>query len=140
MLTFHQANQTHFDIITQHDTHIPPNIIKDKISRGEIYVAYENENFAGWIRYGLFWDSIPFMNMLFLLPEYRGKGLGRKFVEAWEQDLKTKGYNKILTSTQQNEHAQHFYLAMGYVAVGGFIQTSGAVTDESFEIILTKNL
>ena len=125
--------------LIKHDKHISERIITEKISRNEIYVACDDDKFIGWLRYSLFWDTIPFMNMLYLLPEYRGKGVGRKFVQFWENEMKRLDYKKFMTSTQQNEQAQHFYVALGYVAVGGFIQTSGTLLDESFEIILVKN-
>jgi len=140
MLIFKIASQRDFEIIAKRDKHISREILKDKIDRVEVYVTHEDEKFAGWIRYGLFWDNTPFMNMLHLLPEHRGKGIGRKFVQYWEQEMKVKGYKKVLTSTQQNEHAQHFYLALGYIAIGGFIQTSGALAEDSFEIMLAKEL
>ena len=128
------------DIVARHDNHISEALIRDKISREEIIVAYDGNTFIGWLRYSLFWDIVPFMNMLLIQPEYRGKGIGRQLAQFWEALMRKQGHKKLMTSTQQNEHAQHFYLALGYVAVGGFIQTSGSLTDESFEIILVKEL
>ena len=134
------ANQNDEHIIAEHDDHIQQNVISDKITRGEIYVAYDGDKFIGWLRYGMFWDTVPFMNMLMLLPEYRGKGIGRRLVTFWEEEMRKQGHTQLFTSTQQNEHAQHFYNALGYVAAGGFAQGCGALTEESFEIILIKEL
>ena len=44
-------------------------------------VAAEGRN-LGWLRWNLFWDEIPFMNMLYVLEHSRGVGLGRALVEA----------------------------------------------------------
>ena len=139
-LMIRAANIGDLTAITQHDTHMPVNLIAEKISRKEIYVVYEGENFAGWLRYGYFWDIVPFMNMLELLPEYRGNGIGRLLVEFWETEMKTQGHTQVMTSTQQNEHAQHFYIALGYVAVGGFVQSLDAITEDSYEVIFVKKL
>ena len=40
-----------------------------------VLVMLDGDNFAGWLRWGLFWDEHPFMNLLYLLEPYRGKGL-----------------------------------------------------------------
>ena len=125
-------------IIAEYDKHISADAIRTKINRGEVFVAYStfgDQTFVGWLRYSLFWDSIPFMNMLFLLPENRGKGIGRQLVQYWESRMKERGYAKVLTSTQQNEFAQHFYVALGYTAIGGF-----AMSSDPYELLFEKIL
>lgn len=52
---------------------------------------------------------------------YRGKGYGKNLMEYWESDMKSKGYGMLLTSTQVDEEAQHFYRKLGYKDCGGFI-------------------
>ena len=140
MLTIRLANSEDVEIVAKHDTHISKNLVKDKVLRNEIYVVYDTDRFVGWLRYGLFWDTIPFMNMLEILPGYQGKGIGRQLVSFWEAQMKAHGYKMVMTSTQQNEHAQHFYSAVGYIGVGGFIQSCGVVIGESYEIIFMKDL
>jgi len=122
-------------VIAQHDKHVAFSILNDKIERHEVLVVHEGDIFAGWLRYSLFWDNTPFMNMLFLLPEYRSKGIGKQLVLFWEEEMKGKGYKMVLTSTQQNESTQHFYVALGYKATGGF-----HIEGEPFEIIFAKKL
>jgi len=134
------ANIDDIAIIAKHDTHISEVLIADKVTRGEIVVVYDGNKFIGWLRYGLFWDIVPFMNMLEILPEYQGKGLGRKLVEFWHSEMQAKGCTIVMTATQQNENAQHFYNALGYVGVGGFVQSVGVVTGESYEVMMMKEL
>ena len=139
-LTIRAANMGDIATLIKHDTHVAENLIIEKISRKEFYVVYDDKNFIGWLRFGYFWDLIPFMNMLELLPQYRGKGIGRRLVTFWEAEMKTQDHAQVMTSTQQNEHAQHFYNALGYVTVGGFVQSLGAVTQDAYEVILVKKL
>ena len=47
--------------------------------------------------------------MLMVDEYYRGKGYGKKLMEYWENDMKSKGYGMLLTSTQVDEKAQHYF-------------------------------
>ena len=42
-------------------------------------------------------------------------------MEYWENDMKSQGYGMLLTSTQVDEEAQHFYRKLGYKDCGGFV-------------------
>jgi ribosomal protein S18 acetylase RimI-like enzyme len=121
--------------LKEHDKHISDEILKIKISSKEIYVVKENNIIVGWLRYNLFWDTIPFMNMIGILDEYKGKGIGKKLVNYWENEMKNKGFKNVLTSTLSNEEAQHFYRKIGYKDIGGF-----TYLEEPLEIIFHKKI
>ena len=121
------------DWLARHDTHIAYIELQRAIQYRRVYLAEEEGNPIGWLRYHLFWDQIPFMNLLYLLEEARGKGFGRQLVTYWEQDMKQQGYSRLLTSTQSNEFAQHFYTRLGYQAIGGF-----RLEHEPYELIFEK--
>lgn len=123
------------ELLLSKDSHIKENIWKDSINNNREIIMFVNSNFAGWLRYNLFWDKIPFMNMLYLLEEYRGKGYGTRMVEFWESEMIKHGYDKVMTSSQANESAQHFYRKLGYRDAGGFFPFCN-----DFEIIFTKEL
>ncbi len=117
------------------DTHITGQELENSIRLGRVYLAEEGGQLAGWLRYGLFWDSIPFLNLLFLLEGSRGKGYGRKLMEYWEERMGRLGCPLVMTSTASDEYAQHFYHKLGYSVVGGF-----QPEDAPFELILAKKL
>jgi ribosomal protein S18 acetylase RimI-like enzyme len=119
--------------LIEHDKQISEKILKTKIENLEVYVVENNGEMIGWLRYNLFWDNIPFMNMIYFLEEYRRMGIGTKLVKHWENEMKQKGYENVLTSTQSNEEAQHFYRKMGYEEIGGF-----KFLDDPYEIIFQK--
>ena len=123
------------DKIMEWDKWISEKVLRDKITRREVYVAYEETKFVGWMRYHLFWDNVPFLSMLHLLPQYRGQGLGRLMMERWETDMKELGYHRVLLSTSQEERAQRFYNRLGYHAVGSFL-----LPEEPLELIFMKEL
>lgn len=121
--------------IKQHDYHISAEELENSIRLGRVYVAKEQSELTGWLRYNLFWDNTPFMNLLYVLDSHRGKGVGTSLVEYWETCMKCAGYETIMTSTQSNEYAQHFYNRLGYAAVGGFL-----LSGDPYELILAKKL
>ncbi len=123
------------DLIKKYDRHIAELEYTNLLTSGKIIIAEENGNFIGWLRYNYFWDNTPFINMLYVLDKYRGKGYGTKLVDYWEQDMKQLGFNIVLTSTQSNEYSQHFYNKLGYKVIGGFL-----LKNDPYEIIMSKEL
>lgn len=117
------------------DRHISAQELEHSVRLGRVYVAEERGAFIGWLRYNLFWDNTPFMNLLYVLDGYRGKGFGRLLVKYWEDRMTQAGYGTVMTSTQSNEYAQHFYNRLGYAAVGGFV-----LPGEPYELIFAKKL
>ena len=107
--------------------------MENKIKNNEIYIVEIKGKIIGWFRYNLFWDNIPFMNLIYLLEEYRQKGIGKIMVKYWENEMKQNGYKNVLTSTQSNEESQHFYRKLGYKEIGGF-----KYFNDPFEIIFQK--
>ena len=125
----------HLSFLQENDNHISKEILERKIEGNEIWIMELNGTCIGWLRYSLFWDEIPFMNMLYFLEDYRRKGYGKCLVTYWEKELMKKGHKRFLTSTLANEDAQHFYRRMGYRDIGGFI-----IPPETLEIILMKDI
>lgn len=129
------AEECDFEILSRNDKHVSAEMLKKKISDKNILIAEKNGEFAGWLRYNLFWDEMPFMNMLFVIEKFRGTGIGRELVRNWEKMMSEQGYKFLLTSTQANEYSQHFYRKLGYSDLGGFFPFG-----EEYEIILGKRL
>ena len=103
------------------DKHLPKQEFDNKVSQKRGYVLFLCGTPVGILRYNLFWDNTPFCTMLFIDHKHQGKGLGKKLLEHWEKDMKSQCYGMLLTSTQVDESAQHFYRKLGYKDCGGFI-------------------
>ena len=103
------------------DFHLPEEGFEEKIRNQQGYVLTEDDKIIGLLRYNLFWDNTPFCTMLFMDSDHRQKGYGKLLMEHWEQDMKSRGYGMLMTSTQVDEDAQHFYRKLGYKACGGFV-------------------
>ena len=103
------------------DRHLPEREFDNKVRDKRGYILLENNKPIGLLRYNLFWDNTPFCTMLFVDWNYHGNGYGKKLMEYWEADMKSHGYGMLLTSTQVDEDAQHFYRKLGYKDCGGFV-------------------
>ena len=128
------ATENDFDWLSRNDLHLLPSTLHKKIANAEIYIARDLVPLA-WLRFGLFWDNLPFMNMLYVLEAHRRLGVGTALTLYWEQEMRKAGHACVLTSTLANEDAQHFYRKNGYVDIGSFV-----LLGEASELILRKTL
>lgn len=135
MIEIKNAGTFDFSTILGYDKHITRDTLDKKIDREEILIAQVDGIFLGWLRWSLFWDEIPFINMLAVVEEYRNHGIGTLLVTEWERLMSEKGFTKLMTSTLENETAQHFYRKLGYRDLGKFTPF-----ENQFEIILGKEL
>lgn len=121
--------------ISNLDKHIAKTELLSAIRQKRVLLAEINGVFAGWLRFNLFWDNTPFMNMLFVLETYRNKGVGSQLVARWETEMQTSGYSLLMTSTLASETAQFFYRKREYQDAGSLL-----LPNEPLEIIFIKKL
>lgn len=129
------ARETDYAYIAERDHHILKLLILPKIRAQEIFIIKAADQNIGWMRYGYFWDNTPFMNMIWIDEEYRGRGIGKMVVDFWEKLMREKGFKLVMTSTLSNEGAQHFYRKLGYRDAGCLL-----LDHEPLEILLVKTL
>lgn len=121
------ATDSDYEFIINRDRHITKDLVKAKIKEQEIYILRESNQEIGWMRFNYFWDNTPFMNMIWIDDEYRGMGYGTKVVHYWEELMRKKGFSVVMTSTQSNEDAQHFYRKLGYKDIGCLLVESNSL-------------
>jgi GNAT superfamily N-acetyltransferase len=96
------------------DRHIRESEFRLKIRDRRGYVISEDDTPVGVMRYNLFWDNTPFLTLIHLEDSHRRKGFGRQAMLFWENEMRLLGYKMVMTSTQVDEEAQHFYRKLGY--------------------------
>lgn len=129
------ANENDIELLSKYEEHISKEELDNVIKLQRVIIMFNDDKFVGWLRYNLFWDNTPFMNMLYFLDNERGKGYGKKLVSFWEKEMANKGYKFVLTSTQANEEAQFFYRKLNYIDTGSLL-----LPNEPLEIIFYKKL
>ena len=121
------------------DKHLAEREFERKVREKRGYVLLDDNKPIGLLRYNLFWDNTPFCTMLFVDRNNQNKGYGKKLMEHWEADMKSQGYGMLLTSTQVDEEAQHFYRKLGYRDCGGFVIDVPGY-EQPMELFLIKDI
>ena len=118
--------------IARLDTHISSLLLYECIRKGQIYVLKDDsvknggqnhrgkDPVVGVLRYSLFWQAIPFLDLLYIDEAYRSQGFGTTMMFEWEKAMAACGYEYVMTSTQADEQTWRFYEKLGYRKVGGF--------------------
>ena len=106
------------------------------VREGTGYVLWECEIPIGVMHHCMIWDSLPFLNLLYIREKYRRQGFGTQAMAHWEARMKAQGHAQVLISTQVDEDAQRFYRKIGYADCGGFVLCER----EPMEMIMRKVL
>lgn len=123
------------DFFAIHRRHISESEMQEKIDRKQVIVLEMDGEIVGWIRFGLFWDNTPFLNMIHIFEQHRRRGYGSQLMTFWENEMKQQGYELVMTSTQSDEQAQFFYRHLGYEDAGAVLFPGQAA-----ELFLIKKL
>jgi len=122
--------------ILKYDNHIHHITVGDCIRSGLVTVLWDGDEIVGVLRYNLFWQTIPFLDLLYIDEAYRGKGYGKQMMQSWEESMKSMGYPYVMLSTQEDEDAKYFYEKLGYRRIGAFLPPE----QDAEEIMYLKEL
>ncbi len=109
--------------------------LRRRVANQQVVMARLDGSPVGCLRFGCFWDEIPIMYLLFVEGRLRRQGIGTSLVTFWEREMHAAGFKSVMTTTQADESAQHFYRKLGYRDIGGFVLPS-----EPMELVLQKRL
>ena len=121
------------------DKHLSENEFAIKVRDKRGYIIGGGAAPVGVMRYNLFWDSIPFLTLIYIKEPCRGKGFGKQAVLLWENEMRELGYKMTMTSTQVDEQAQHFYRKLGYKDRGSLF-LDNTPFEQPQELIMVKTL
>lgn len=132
------ATIAEFEKIRALDRHIDSGRLADCIRRGLVYVlrTEADGDIIGVLRYSLFWQSLPFIDLVYLRADCRGLGYGSLFMQFFEDAMRDMGMTHVMLSTQADEIAQFFYEKRGYDRKGSFLPPE----QDADELIFWKKL
>lgn len=130
------AERQDLPAVRKYDRHIPSSRLGECISRSQVSVLRDGSQVFGVLRCSLFWQTIPFLDLIYIDEAYRGKGYGRKMMAHWESRMADMGFRYCMLSTQEDESAKFFYEKLGYCSIGAFLPPEQTAD----EIIYLKEL
>ena len=109
--------------------------LKEVLDSGNIQIAMADNTSVGFLSFSILWGKLPFLELIEVLVSQRGQKFDAGTVRAWEQDMRSRGFDLVLTSTNADGDAQHFWRKMGYVDCGAL-----TVRGKAAEIFFQRSL
>ncbi|WP_207910928.1 GNAT family N-acetyltransferase [Paenibacillus albiflavus] len=101
------------------DQSVADHILKWKLENQEIILAEENKELVGYLRLEYLWSKYPYIGLIIVNPEYRGRGIGKRMLEYSQDYLTSKGLKSLYSSSQVNEsEPQKWHRKMGFEECG----------------------
>ncbi|WP_409252832.1 N-acetyltransferase family protein [Bacillus sp. SCS-153A] len=95
-------------------------LVEPLLKKGSYYlIATENNVITGWILIGGSKDqfsdkALGFIYELFVIEEYRGKGISKRLIKTGVEQLKQEGYAEIRLSVFDGNQAIKIYESLGF--------------------------
>lgn len=121
--------------LSEKDSHLSLELLTNKVIDHQVLIVKEDDKIIAWLRYGFFWDDVPFINLLFVEDSYRRRRIGTEMVLFWERKMSNSGYKQAMTSSLASEEGQFFWRKLGYIDCGSLL-----FNGESTELLFSKRL
>jgi len=97
----------------------PPTLNENILGNFSVVQAKDKGKIVGYVFYALFlspyyeeiWSQV---DMFYLQPRYRKQGIGKKMFSLVEEDVKSQGASKLISSFNLKQPLEGFYHSMGF--------------------------
>lgn len=101
------------------DGYLSPKLLREKIERGEVFLAEVEGTAAGYLRLEFLWSTQPYIALIRVLEPYRRSGVGTAMLSYVENALRALGHSSLLSSSQVDEpDPQAWHRHMGFAECG----------------------
>lgn len=101
------------------DGYVGEDRVGRQIAAGEVWIAEAAAVPVGYLRLEYLWGRIPYIALIRVLPEHRGRGTGRALLAAAEQHASAEGHPWLYSSSQADEpEPQAWHRHMGFAECG----------------------
>jgi GNAT superfamily N-acetyltransferase len=120
------------------DRSIPEDRVQRKIANGEILLALCHRQLVGYLRLEFLWQKLPFIGLIEIPQSFRRQGIGAAMLGFLEQFLRTRGYERLLSSSiPENQAGQLWHFKQGFSVCG---ELRGINPDDGDEVFFLKSL
>ena len=113
------AKRDDLKAILQFDHHTRHEVLESKIGLYEIIVAERCGEIIGYLKLEYIWSKLPYISLIILKTEFRGKGIGTLMLNYLVDFLKMNGFGTLLSSSQVDEvPPQMWHRKKGFVECG----------------------
>ena len=92
--------------------------LRAQIRDGRLRIIESSEGSVGFIKFYVLWEVLPFIEVVIIRNDCRGRGIGRAAIRAWEEEMSARSFKRAVISTQADETAQYFWRRVGYQECG----------------------
>lgn len=108
------AEDTDFAFISGFSSDLQDDRLRAQIRDGRLRIIESTEGPVGFIKFYVLWEVLPFIEVIIIRDDCRGRGIGKAAVRDWEQEMCARSFRRAIISTQADETAQHFWRRIGY--------------------------
>jgi len=117
-ITVRLAAIADFDFVAQ-DGYLPSAVVRRKIDAQEVLIAHANQEPLGYARFEYIWSRVPYLTLVWVVPDHRRGGVGRALLSFLESYLQRLGYAALWSSSTATEtEPQEWHLRMGFTPAG----------------------
>ena len=121
MMKVRFAQEEDFELVQKINDGVVFPEFKKWIDNKQVYLIFEDDEFAGWLQYSFFLERIPFINEFCLFEKFRGIGTGTLSLLIWERQMMERMYDKFMTALPSDDAPLiEFFEQKGYKKVGDF--------------------
>jgi GNAT superfamily N-acetyltransferase len=132
------ATSADMDWLSKVDVHVGQPWVRRCVELDEYLIARAGGEAAGFLRHSMFWGAVPFMDLIYVEPSWRRRGVGSSLLQVWQQAMQDRGATVLMTSSMSDEvDPQAWHHRNGF-------ERSGALTFGSYqstpEVFFVKSL
>jgi len=101
------------------DHYIPTDVVRHKIEHQEVVVAERRGSPVGYARLEYLWSTVPYIALIWVLPEHRRQGAGKAMLRFMEDYLRENGHQQLFSSSRVDEaEPQAWHRHVGFEECG----------------------